>query len=84
MSRQLRAEVGSKNVRVSAIEPGITGTELQSHVTDEGALQWLAGAKEAMDFLTSEDIAQAVGFIASQPARVNYQQVTIMPTGQAS
>jgi NADP-dependent 3-hydroxy acid dehydrogenase YdfG len=84
LSRHLRAELGPKNVRVSAIEPGIVGTELQSHVTDEGALAWLAGSKEEMEWLTPEDVAQTVGFVAGLPPRVNLQQVTIMPTGQPS
>lgn len=84
LSRHLRAELGPKNVRVSAVEPGIVGTELQSHVTDEGALQWLAGAKETMEWLTPEDVAQTIGFIAALPPRVNLQQVTVMPTGQTS
>ncbi|MFE1956819.1 SDR family oxidoreductase [Streptomyces sp. NPDC059479] len=83
-SRHLRVELGPKNVRVAAIEPGIVGTELQSHVTDQGAQDWLAGSKETMEWLTPEDIAETVGFIATQPPRVNLQQVTIMPTGQAS
>ena len=84
LSRHLRVELGAKNVRVSALEPGIVGTELQNHVTDEGARQWLAGAKETMEWLTPEDIAATVGFLAALPARVNLQQVTIMPTRQAS
>ncbi|MCX5060418.1 MULTISPECIES: SDR family oxidoreductase [unclassified Streptomyces] len=84
LSRHLRAELGAKKVRVSAIEPGIVGTELQSHVTDEGARVWLEGSKEAMEWLAPEDIAQTVGFVASLPPRVNLQQVTIMPTAQAS
>jgi len=84
LSRHLRAELGPKNVRVSALEPGIVGTELQSHVTDEGALHWLDGSKQSMEWLTPDDIAQAVGFIAVQPPRVNFQQLTIMPTAQTS
>ncbi|MFI6688955.1 SDR family oxidoreductase [Streptomyces sp. NPDC050485] len=83
LSRHLRAELGAKKVRVAAIEPGIVGTELQSHVTDEGALQWLEGSKETMEWLTPQDIAQTIGFLASLPPRANLQQVTIMPTGQA-
>ncbi|WP_369142208.1 SDR family oxidoreductase [Streptomyces sp. R44] len=83
LSRHLRAELGAKNVRVSAIEPGIVGTELQSHVTDEGALAWLEDSKATMEWLTPEDVAQTVGFVASLPARANLQQVTIMPTAQA-
>ncbi|WP_066955384.1 SDR family oxidoreductase [Streptomyces lushanensis] len=84
LSRHLRVELGPKKVRVAAIEPGLVGTELQSHVTDQGAQDWLAGSKEAMEWLTPEDIAETVGFIATQPPRVNLQQVTIMPTGQSS
>jgi NADP-dependent 3-hydroxy acid dehydrogenase YdfG len=84
LSRHLRVELGPKNVRVAAIEPGIVGTELQSHVTDQGALDWLAGAKQTMEWLTPQDVAEVTGFIAMLPPRVNLQQVTIMPTGQAS
>ncbi|MFI0897111.1 SDR family oxidoreductase [Streptomyces sp. NPDC020983] len=82
LSRHLRAELGAKNVRVSALEPGIVGTELQNHVTDQGALDWLEGSRESIEWLTAQDVARTVGFIASQPPRVNFQQVTIMPTGQ--
>ncbi|MFF1965710.1 SDR family oxidoreductase [Streptomyces sp. NPDC058232] len=84
LSRHLRGELGAKNVRVSAIEPGIVDTELQSHVTDEGALSWLDGSKQTMEWLTPQDIAQTVGFVASLPPRANLQQVTIMPTAQPS
>jgi NADP-dependent 3-hydroxy acid dehydrogenase YdfG len=83
LSRHLRVELGAQSVRVSALEPGIVGTELQSHVTDEGVLEWLAGTKESMEWLTPQDIAQTVGFIAALPPRANIQQVTVMPTGQA-
>ncbi|MGI5290756.1 SDR family oxidoreductase [Nonomuraea polychroma] len=84
LSRHLRAELGGKNVRVSAIEPGIVGTELQGHVTDPGAQEWLEGAKQSMEWLTPQDVAQTVGFLAMLPPRANLQQVTIMPTGQAA
>ncbi|MBY8880534.1 SDR family oxidoreductase [Actinacidiphila acidipaludis] len=84
LSRHLRVELGPKNVRVSAIEPGIVGTELQDHVTDKGAQDWLEGSKDAMEWLTAEDIAETIGFLASQPPRVNFQQITIMPTAQPS
>lgn len=84
LSRTLRAELGAKKVRVSVIEPGLVGTELQSHVTDQGALEWLDGAKDALTWLASEDIAESIAFLAAQPAHVNFQQLTIMPTGQPS
>ncbi|MEU5866962.1 SDR family oxidoreductase [Nonomuraea sp. NPDC047529] len=84
LSRHLRVELGPKKVRVSAIEPGIVGTELQNHVTDQGALEWLEGSKQTLEWLTPQDIAQTIGFLASLPPRANLQQVTIMPTGQPS
>jgi NADP-dependent 3-hydroxy acid dehydrogenase YdfG len=84
LSRHLRAELGAKNVRVSALEPGIVGTELQGHVTDEGAREWLEGSKETMEWLTPGDVAETIGFLATLPPRANLQQVTIMPTGQAA
>lgn len=82
LTRHLRVELGSKNIRVSMIEPGIVATELQSHVTFQGAKDWLAGAAETIDFLQPEDVAEVVAFLASQPKHVNLQQVVIMPTKQ--
>jgi NADP-dependent 3-hydroxy acid dehydrogenase YdfG len=84
LSLHLRAELGAKGVRVSSIEPGITGTELQSHVDFKDARDWLEGSKSEMEWLTAEDIAEAIAFTVSLPKRVNLQQVTIMPTGMAS
>ncbi|MGE2721811.1 SDR family oxidoreductase [Mycolicibacterium celeriflavum] len=84
MSRTLRAELGAKNVRVSAVEPGIVETELQGHVTDPGAQEWLDGTRGQIDWLAPDDVAEAIEFLVSQPARVNVQQLTIMPTRQAS
>ncbi|MFC0432318.1 SDR family oxidoreductase [Kutzneria buriramensis] len=83
-SRQLRAELGSRNVRVSVVEPGLVRTELQGHVTDPGANAWLDGVKDSLEWLVAEDIARTVGFIATLPRHVNIQQITVMPTAQAS
>ncbi|MDQ4011619.1 MAG: SDR family oxidoreductase [Actinomycetota bacterium] len=84
LSRTLRVELRAKDVRVSAIEPGIVGTELQGHVTDAGAQEWLEGSKKEMTWLALEDVAEAINFLVSQPAHVNLQQVTIMPIRQPS
>jgi NADP-dependent 3-hydroxy acid dehydrogenase YdfG len=84
LSKHLRTELGPKNVRVSAIAPGIVATELQSHVTDAGAQQWLDEAARTVDFLEPGDIAQTVAFTVSLPARVNLERIVILPTRQAS
>ncbi|MFI6085080.1 SDR family oxidoreductase [Streptomyces sp. NPDC051217] len=84
MSRNLRVELGPKKVRVSTLEPGLVKTELQTHVTDDGALEWLDEVRESLEWLTPEDVAGAVGYLAGLPPRVNFQQLTLMPTGQLS
>ena len=80
LTRHLRLELGPKNIRVSMLEPGITDTELQGHFTFQGATDWIANARQSIDFLKAEDIAQVVGFLVAQPKHVNLQQVVIMPT----
>jgi NADP-dependent 3-hydroxy acid dehydrogenase YdfG len=80
LSRTLRAELGGQGVRVSTIEPGITETELQGHVTDEASKAWLADAAQTMDLLQPADIASIVTYLAALPKHVNLQQITIMPT----
>lgn len=80
LTRQLRTELGPRNIRVSVLEPGITDTELQGHFTFQGATDWIASARQSMDFLKPEDVANVVGFLAAQPRHVNLQQVVIMPT----
>ena len=82
LTRHMRVELGPKKIRVSMIEPGITATELQGHVTFQGAKDWLANAATTMEFLRPEDIAEVVTFLVSQPKHVNLQQVVIMPTQQ--
>jgi NADP-dependent 3-hydroxy acid dehydrogenase YdfG len=84
LSVHLRAELGPKGVRVSSIEPGIVGTELQDHVDFQGARDWLEGSKSQVEWLKPEDVAEAIAFTVSLPKRVNLQQVTIMPTAQQS
>ncbi|GAB3252503.1 SDR family oxidoreductase [Chitinimonas naiadis] len=82
LTRHMRVELGPKNIRVSMIEPGIVATELQSHWTLQGAKDWIAEAAKNIDFLQPGDVAEVVGFLASQPKHVNLQQVVIMPTKQ--
>ncbi|MCT9112721.1 SDR family oxidoreductase [Streptomyces mirabilis] len=82
LSRNLRAELGAKKVRVSVIEPGLLDTELQNHVGSDEVRTALEGAKQLLEWLTPQDIAETVGFAASLPPRVNLPHITVMPTGQ--
>lgn len=82
MSRNLRAELGPRNVRVCTIQPGIVNSELRDHVTDDGANAWLADVLASIEVLESADVAETIAFLVQQPARVNLPELTIMPTAQ--
>jgi NADP-dependent 3-hydroxy acid dehydrogenase YdfG len=75
-----KAYISHLNIRVSMLEPGITETELQGHFTFQGATDWIANARQSIEFLKADDIARVVAFLAAQPPHMNLQQVVIMPT----
>ncbi|WP_437733969.1 SDR family oxidoreductase [Sorangium sp. So ce1335] len=82
LSRNLRAELGPKNVRVSVVEPGFVDTELQGHMTDEAAKAWIARARQEITWLTADDLASTIAFTVGLPRHVNLAHVTVMPTQQ--
>jgi NADP-dependent 3-hydroxy acid dehydrogenase YdfG len=82
LTRLLRMELGRKNVRVSAIEPGMVDTELPDHVTEPTATKLMADLIAQIDVLQSEDIAETVAFLASLPRHVNLTEIHILPTEQ--
>jgi NADP-dependent 3-hydroxy acid dehydrogenase YdfG len=83
LSATLRAELGPKNVRVTAVEPGIVATELQSHIQNEAIRDRLAGTRASIDWLEAEDIAELVTFTVSRPPRVSLPELPVLPTRQA-
>lgn len=83
LTRLMRVELGQKNVRVSAIEPGMVDTELPDHVVDTDASTMMAALLRDIDCLRGDDIAEVVGFITSLPRHVNLSELTILPTAQA-
>jgi NADP-dependent 3-hydroxy acid dehydrogenase YdfG len=82
MTRNLRAELAPRHVRVSTIQPGAVKTELRDHVTDDSANAWIDGLFASIDVLEPADVAETVAFLVQQPARVNLPELTIMPTAQ--
>jgi len=70
-------------VRVTDIEPGMVGgtefSQVRFHGDDNKAAAVYAGAEP----LTADDIAEAVHWVTRLPARVNVNQMSLMPIGQA-
>lgn len=74
----LRKEVEDRDIRVSLVEPGTAGSDMQQADADE---QRDSIARAEM--LRAEDIAEAVSFILTRPTRVDIVSLRIEPRVQA-
>ncbi|WP_067712354.1 SDR family oxidoreductase [Nocardia yamanashiensis] len=83
LSATLRTELGPRRVRVTNLEPGLTDTELGSHIDNPELSGQLDGMFEALDALSASDIADLIAYTTSRPAHVNLRQVIVLPTRQA-
>ncbi|GGR04361.1 oxidoreductase [Streptomyces aurantiogriseus] len=83
LSQALRAEFGPRDVRVTNIEPGLTETELATHVASAELSAQLDGLLEAVGGLAAEEIADVVAYVTSRPRHVNLRQIMVLPTRQA-
>jgi len=81
-SLNLRADLFGTRVRVTDIEPGLVGgTEFSNVRLGDDAKA--AAVYDGADALTPEDIADAVHWVASRPARVNVNTLQVMPVCQS-
>ncbi|MEU5051597.1 SDR family oxidoreductase [Streptomyces sp. NPDC021096] len=83
LSAALRTELGPLDVRVSAIEPGLTDTELGGHIDNRELREQLGGMFDAVPALAAEDIADVIAYTVSRPRHVNLRQSIVLPTRQA-
>ena len=82
-SLNLRSDLPGTGVRVTCIEPGMTGGTEFSEVRYHGDRQKAASVYAGTEPLTAEDIAEAVVWATSQPAHVNVNTIELMPTCQS-
>ena len=82
IAESLRREVGQAGVRVSCIDPGAVRSEFLSHMRAEvqASVERRLGDLEQLE---SQDVAEAVLYAVTRPARVNVNILTLYPTGQA-
>lgn len=83
LSAMQRTELGRRGVRVTNIEPGLTDTELGTHIDNERLREELQGMFGAITAITAEDIADLVHYVVTRSPAVNLRQVVILPTQQA-
>ena len=79
-SEALRQELAPQHVRVGLVEPGLVDTEL-TNTGDENKPD--ASRATELGVLHPDDIAEAVVYIVTRPARTAVNEVLIRPTEQS-
>ena len=80
----LRLELHGEPIRVMEIAPGMVWTEEFSLVRFGGDADKAAKVYEGVTPLTADDVADAVLWAVTRPARVNVAEIILMPTVQSS
>lgn len=78
LTRNLRAELGPRDVRVHTIEPAVTTTELGNDMSNEDMRTALTQMRDSLRPLAAQDIAEAVAFTVSAPANVNIADMAVV------
>jgi NADP-dependent 3-hydroxy acid dehydrogenase YdfG len=85
VTETLRLELVGEPIRVSEVAPGMVHTE-------EFSLKRFGGDREKADAvyagvpdpLSAEDVADAIGWVATRPAHVNIDELVVKPRAQAA
>lgn len=72
----LRRELGSKGIKVSLVEPGLTAADM--HLPNMDANEQ-ADRIKGQSMLRAQDVAVAIQFCLTQPDRTVIQQITVVP-----
>jgi NADP-dependent 3-hydroxy acid dehydrogenase YdfG len=82
LTRNLRAELGPRGVRVKNVEPGVVMTELGDDMQDPGGREGLAEMRREVGPIEPADIADAIAFAVAAPPQVNVAELIVLPTRQ--
>ncbi len=82
-SLNLRADLLGTPIRVTDVQPGLVGGTEFSEVRFKGDKKKAAAVYEGANALTPEDIADAIHWVVTRPARVNINSLQLMPVSQA-
>jgi NADP-dependent 3-hydroxy acid dehydrogenase YdfG len=73
----IAAELSGSGVRTTLVSPGPVDTEMWDPIDPDSR----AGFTKRRDMLHAADVAAAVLFAVTQPARVNVSEIRVMPNG---
>ena len=80
LTETLRQEVGAQGIRVCVLEPGATTTEVSEGISDPSYRQLVREHVNKAGAMKPEDVAAAILFVLSLPARANVSGLLIRPT----
>lgn len=83
LNKGMRIDLLQYGIRVTAVHPGAVETEF-SEVRFKGDKERAKKVYEGFEPLVAKDIADTIWFVVSRPAHVNINEITIMPTAQAT
>ncbi len=83
ISRALRLELLTSNIRVSTIDPGLAETEF-AMVRFKGDTVRAAKTYEGIVPLSADDVADAIVWVATRPSHVCIDEMVLKPTAQAT
>jgi NADP-dependent 3-hydroxy acid dehydrogenase YdfG len=79
LAEGLRLDVHEKGIRVINVEPGLVRTEFPENTYPDAREYY---AQKGFTPLEAKDVAAAVLYAVSQPARVSLNEIAVRPTGQ--
>jgi 3-hydroxy acid dehydrogenase / malonic semialdehyde reductase len=82
-SLNLRSDLHGTGIRVTCIEPGLSGGTEFSQVRFGGDAEKAAAVYAGTQPLTADDIAAAIEWATSQPPNVNVNTIELMATSQS-
>ena len=83
LSKAMRMDLLPYGIKVTNIAPGTANTEF-SLVRFKGQREIADAVYLGFDPLIAEDVAESIYFVCTRPAHVTINDLTIMPTAQAS
>ena len=83
LNKGMRLDLLSHGIRVTAVHPGAVETEF-SEVRFKGDKERAKKVYDGFEPLIAQDVADVIWFAASRPAHVNINELTVMPTAQAT
>src|SRR6202012_928017 len=83
LNKGMRIDLVSHGIKVTAVHPGAVETEF-SEVRFKGDKARAKKVYDGFEPLVAKDIAETIWFAVSRPAHVNINELTVMPTAQAT